>query len=404
METTSPEAVGLSSLRLQRINMLMQEYIEQQKLAGVITLVARRGQIAHWGCFGQIDAEANKPMQPDAILRLFSMTKPITSTALLMLYEEGHFQLDDPVSHFIPGIAKMKVCDDPTAADLRLVEQEQVMTMRQLLTHTSGLPSESPDDSALGMLYKQAQLPNYERTLHEMVQILVELPLMFQPGTRWRYSLATDVVGYLVELISGMPFDAFLEQRIFGPLGMKDTGFFVPPEKLERLAAVHGSAERGGLVRIDTAWLTLSSPPIRFLSGGGGLVSTAADYLRFAQMLLNGGELGGTRLLSRKTIELMTRNHLSPSLLPSYRFDSPQSAHYLRGHGFGLGVRVMEDVAQSGVLGSKGEYGWSGAANTCVWIDPKEEMICLLLPQHMPLWYYPIDRQFKVLVYQAIAD
>lgn len=381
----------------------MQSYIDQHKLAGLITVVARRGQVAHLECFGWMNLEANQPMRPDTILRMYSMTKPITSVAALMLFEEGHFQLDDPVARFIPAFAEMKVCREETAAELQLVEQERPMTMRDLLMHTSGIPHDSPDGSPIEALYHQAELRLADRSLHEMVQALVKLPLVCQPGSRWCYGLSHAVLGYLVDVIGGIPLDTFLEQRIFRPLGMRDTGFSVPPEKHERLAAVYGPAEGGGLVRVDTPYVNSCTQPRRFLDGGGGLVSTATDYLRFAQMLLNGGELDGTRLVSRKTVELMTSNHLPLPLLP-YRLDIPRLDYLCQGHGFGLGVRVMMDVAQAGVLGSEGEYGWAGAATTVVWIDPKEEMICLLLPQFIPPGEYPIDRQFKVLAYQAIVD
>jgi CubicO group peptidase (beta-lactamase class C family) len=403
MEMTSPETVGLSSQRLHRIDALMQKYIDQQKLAGVMTVVARHGQIAHWECFGMMDVEANKPMQPDTILRMYSMTKPVTSVAVLMLYEEGHFLLDDPVCQFIPEFDGMKVCSAATATGLRLVEQERAMTIRDLLRHTSGLPYGSLNGSPVEIMYGQAEVDRSDRSLHEMVQALVTLPLICQPGSLWHYGLSTDVLGYLVEVIAGVPFDAFLVQRIFSPLGMKDTGFYVPQEKHARLSAVYEAAEAGGLARIDRPDVNKFSEPCRLLSGGAGLVSTAADYLRFAQMLLNGGELDGARLLSRTTVELMTRNHLPPSLLP-FHLGEGQFDHETQGHGFGLGVRVMMDVAQSGVLGSEGEYGWGGAASTIVWIDPKEKMVCLLLPQFMPTGLYPIGRQFKVLAYQAIVD
>jgi CubicO group peptidase (beta-lactamase class C family) len=403
MERTSPEAVGLSTQRLHRIHSLMQAYIDQQKIAGLITAVARHGQVAHWECFGWMNLESNQPMQPDTILRIYSMTKPITSVAALMLYEEGHFQLDDPVARFIPSVAEMKVCREATTAGLQLVEQEWAMTMRDLFLHTSGLPHHALARSPIEQLYHQAELTSAGRSLHKMVQTLVSLPLACQPGSRWWYGLSHDVLGYLVEVMSGMPFDVFLQQRIFTPLGMQDTGFELPSEKLERLATVYGRAECGGLVRIEMPVPDTNSEPRPFLSGGGGLVSTATDYLRFAQMLLNGGELDGTRLLSRKTVELMTCNHLSPSLLP-FCLGVRSLDRLGQGHGFGLGVRVMIDVAQAGVLGSAGEYGWAGAASTLVWIDPKEEMICLLLPQLMPSGLYPIDHQFKVLAYQAIVD
>jgi CubicO group peptidase (beta-lactamase class C family) len=400
---TSPAAVGLSSQRLQRIAAVMQAYVEQQKLAGVITLVARHGKIAHWQCFGQADIEANQPMRADTIFRIYSMTKPITSVAAMMLYEEGHFQLDDPVARFLPALAKMKVCRAATASDLQLVEQERPMTVRDLFLHTSGIIDGAPEGSPVEKLYDQADLLRTDRTLQEMVQRLGELPLGCQPGSAWRYGRSTDVLGYLVELMADMPLDDFLARRIFKPLGMVDTGFFVPPEKQDRLAAVYGPGADGGIVRLARPDVTRYTAPQRFLSGGGGLVATTMDYLRFAQLLVNGGTLDGMHLLSHKTVAMMTSNHLSSALLP-YDMGFPPLAHFTRGHGFGLGVRVLTDVAQAGVLGSIGEYGWGGAANTVVWIDPKEAMVCLLMVQFMPPGHHPIDRQFKVLVYQALLD
>jgi CubicO group peptidase (beta-lactamase class C family) len=285
-----------------------------------------------------------------------------------------------------------------------LVEQERAMTIRDLFTHMSGLPSFIAEDSPVEIMYKQAELTRSDRSLQEMAEALVELPLMSQPGSVWRYSHSTDVLAYLVELIGGTPLDLFLEQHIYRPLGMNDTGFYLPPEKHGRFAAAYGPVEHGNLVRLSTqSIIERYTVRGRYFSGAGGLVATAADYLQFARMLLGGGASDGMRLLSRKTVEMMTRNHLPPSL-PSYRFNSERLAHLTRGYGFGLGVRVLMDVAESGVLGSEGEYGWSGAANTIVWIDPKEEMICLLLAQFMPLCHYPIDRQFKALAYQAIID
>jgi len=347
-----------------------------------------------------MNLETKQPIQPDTIMRIYSMTKPITSVAVLMLYEEGHFQLDDPVARFIPELAEMKVCREVTADGLQLVEQEQAVTIRDLLLHMSGLPYDSPAGSPVEVLYHQAELTSSDRTLQAMVQALGKLPLASQRGSVWRYSLSTDVLGYLVEVIAGIPFDAFLEQRIFKPLGMPDTGFYVPLEKHERLASVYWP----GLGRVDTPEVNHYTQPHQFLAGGAGLVSTVLDYLRFAQMLLNGGELDGIRLLGRKTVELMTVNHLPSHCLP-FRLGPPEVDHLTLGHGFGLGVRVLLDATQVGFLGSEGEFGWSGAANTAFWVDPKEEMICLFMTQFMPAFViYPVERQFKVLAYQAIVD
>lgn len=404
METVTPEQVGLSSQRLARLAPLMQSYVDQGKLAGLITLVARRGQVAHLQCFGQADIAAGKPMQPDTILRIYSMTKPVTSVALLMLYEEGRFQLDDPVAEFIPAFKEMWVCLDEAAGGGSIVTPaERPVTIRQLLTHTSGLcypnPKGSPAERLLWRSDQEAENTTPEETLAEWVPRLAGVPLAWQPGSRWQYGFSTDVLGYLVEVISGLPFDRFLQERIFSPLGMVDTGFTVPPEKLDRLATLYGPAQEGGLKVLDGAPASEYARPRRFFSGGSGLVATTGDYLRFAQMLLNRGELDGVRLLGRKTVELMTMNHLPAALLP-YGFGDNALQH---GRGFGLGVFVVMDVAQHGLLGSVGNYGWSGAAQTHFWVDPQEELIAMVMPQYMPEDRdYPLREQFRVLVYQAL--
>ena len=400
-----PEEVGLSSERLKHINKVMQGYVDENKLAGLITMVARRGKVAHFECFGMMDIESNKPMQPDTIFRIYCMVKPITSVSVMMLYEEGHFQLDDPVSKFIPEFKKVKVFVKKTEAGIELADLEREITIRDLLTHTSGLAAEGwTKDTPVDEMYQEAEIATrWDETLEEKVGRLVKLPLAHQPGSVWRYSISTDVLGYVVEVISGMSLDAFLEQRIFKPLGMEDTGFYVPKEKMGRFAALYRAGEEGGLERTDMPeWGDFSKRP-RFLSGGGALVSTASDYMRFAQMLLNGGELDGTRLLSRKTVELMTTNHLPNGLIP-ISIGSGKLEYVIKGYGWGLGSAVLTDVVQSEVLGSEGEYMWGGGANTFFWVDPKEELIALLMTQFIPVGYYPIERQFKVLTYQTIVD
>lgn len=398
----APKEVGFSAERLQRINAKMQIYVEQDKLGGTVTLIARRGQVCHFECIGQRDREAGKPMTCDTIFRIYSMTKPITSVAALMLYEEGHFQLDDPLSNFLPAFAHTKVYAGQTMTGMRLVEQEQPMTIRHLLTHTGGLSYGWFEDSPVEALYRQEKMMERNVSLAEFTDKLAHLPLLTQPGTAWRYSLSTDVLGHLVEVISGMTLDRFFAERIFRPLGMKETAFTVPHAARERFAAVYGpdtESGNGGIKVLDAPADSSFTRQRRFLSGGGGLVSTAADYVRFAQMLLNGGELNGTRLLSRKTVDLMALNHLPATLLPLRIGDS-----VIGGYGFGLGVSVLMDVAGSGVLGSVGEYGWSGAATTRCWIDPQEELVGLFLTQFMPSGHYPITREFKTLMYQALVD
>lgn len=405
MNTITPEEVGVSSARLNRIGKAMQSYVDERKLAGLITMIARRGQVLHFECFGMMDIEADKSMQPDTIFRIHSMTKPITSVAVMMLYEQGDFQLEDPVSRFIPGFKDVGVFVNATESGIELAELEQEVTMQDLLTHTSGLvygdPEGSPVEAVVWQADREAEKVTPDETLEEWIQRLVRLPLAHQPGTKFHYGLSTDVLGYVVEVISGVAFDAFLEQRIFVPLGIVDTGFYVPQEKIGRLAAMYGPAEGGSLQVVDAPETSEYSKPKRFLSGGGGLVSTASDYMRFAQMLLNGGELNGVRLLSRETVELMTMNHLSDELIP-IQLDPLTS--YLKGHGFGLGFAVITNVAQSGMLGSEGAFWWGGAANTFFWVDPREKLIGLIMPQFMAVAHYPIQREFQELCYQAIVD
>jgi CubicO group peptidase (beta-lactamase class C family) len=399
MDTATPEEKGFSAKRLSRISTVMQRYVDEGKLAGLIAMVARCGRVLYLERCGMMDLEAAKPMQFDTIFRIYSMTKPITSVALMMLYEEGEFQLNDPVSKFIPEFAEVKVFAGAAEESFEVTDLEREITMWHLLTHTAGLSYDFWEDSPVDAMYLEADLHQADRTLEEMIHKLVTMPLVFQPGSAWRYSMATDVLGYVIEVISGMPFDEFLEQRILKPLGMDDTAFYVPEAKLDRLAAAYGPTENGGIELLDAPATSQYCSPPRFLSGGHGLVSTASDYMRLAQMLLNGGELDGARLLGRKTVELMTMNHLPDELIPIQ-----MPPHTLHGCGFGLGFRVLVHAAQAGRLGSEGEFGWGGAASTSFFVDPKEELIGLLLTQLIPSRYYPIREEFKVLIYQALID
>jgi CubicO group peptidase (beta-lactamase class C family) len=398
MNTVTPEEVGLSSARLERLRTVMQGYVDQGKLAGLVTLVARRGEVAHFDCFGMMDIEAGKPMRPDTIFRIYSMTKPITCVAFMMLFEEGRFLLNDPVSKFIPEFADLMVFVGTTETGVVVTDMDREITIRDLLTHTAGLGYGFVDETPVEKMYQAEEFFTLvlQPSLPEMIQRLVRLPLAHQPGTCWRYSMAHDVIGHLVSVIADRPFDVFLEERVFGPLGMEDTGFFVPGDKLDRLAALYQPGETGGITLLDAPATSPFLNPDNTPSGGGGLVSTASDYLRFGQMLLNQGEADGTRLLSRKTIELMTMNHLSDELLSAGSGPGP-------GMGYGLGFGVLVDVAQSGGLGSEGLFGWSGAAATRFWADPREELIGLLMPQ---LFFgdEPIGDLFQNLVYQAVVD
>ena len=317
---TKPEKVGLSSARLERINTLMQNYVDEEKLAGVVTMVARRGKVVHFERFGLMDIESKKPMQLDTVFRIYSMSKPITSVAVMMLYEEGRFQLNDPISKYVPEFKEVKVFVKKTEEGLELADLERQITIRDLLSHTAGLGYGWNDDPPFDEIYREADLFNREGTIKDLVEKLTKLPLLYQPGTKWHYSVSVDVLGYLVEVISGKPFDEFLEERIFYPLGMKDTAFHVPEENWDRFPTSYEPDENGGIKVYDTSSTSRYIKPTSLFSGGGGLVSTAEDYMRFCQMLLKGGELEGTRLLGRKTVELMTMNHAPEELGSGVRF------------------------------------------------------------------------------------
>jgi CubicO group peptidase (beta-lactamase class C family) len=397
MKRCTPEEAGLSSERLTRIDAMAQRYVDEKKLAGLVTLVARQGQVVHFSTHGVQDLETGVPMGPDTIFRIYSMTKPITTVALMMLYEEGKFQLRDPVSGFLPEFTATKVW----AGEGQLVDPAREMDIYDLLTHTAGFSYGGYEETGISVdrLYDEAGLDSIDISIEEMVRRLARLPLMYHPGQKWFYSVATDVVGRLVEVISGRPLDAYFEERIFKPLGMEDTAFYVTEDKIGRFAALYGPGEEGGLKLLDDPATGEYAKPPRLLAGGHGLVSTTGDYGRFCQMLLNAGELGGTRLLSRKTVELMTMNHLPESMIP---IGWPPDV--MHGYGFGLGFRVRVDDAQAGLLGSVGEYAWGGYASTSFFVDPKEELFAILMPQLLPSGYYPILEEFRVLVYQALVD
>ena len=402
MEIIAPEQAGFSPERLQRVNHVMQGYVDSGRLAGIVTLLAREGQVFHFERFGLSDIKSGKPMDLDAIFRIYSMTKPITTAAVMFLYEEGHFQLDDPVAKFIPELGDLKVCTGMGQTGPTLVDLQRPVTIKHLLTHTGGLSYGQLQDTPVDDMYRQADVLNPDTTLKEMIGKLGQLPLVSQPGSAWRYSVSTDVLGYLVEVIAGVPFDRFLKERIFEPLGMEDTGFYVPEHSLDRLANVYALGKEPGLRPLDNALVNRYKRPHSMFSGGGGLVATASDFLRFSQMLLDGGVLNGTRLLAPKTVELMTMNHLPEALLP-FSVTSARS-YEMNGCGFGLGFRVVMDIAQHGILASEGTYSWGGSASTVFWVDPDEELIAILMTQLIPSGQHDIWREFQVAIYQALIE
>jgi CubicO group peptidase (beta-lactamase class C family) len=378
----------------------MGQQVKEDRLASAVALVARGGKTVYLRSVGMRDREAGVTMTPDTIFRIASMTKPITSVAVLMLYEEGHFQLGDPVSRFVPEFKDAKVLAEPSL-DADVIAAERQVTIRHLLTHTSGLAYHW--DEVLGTRYKEAGITHGlledDDLLGEDMPKLAAVPLLHQPGEKWTYGLSTDVLGRVVEVVSGMSLADFFRERIFEPLRMKDTGFYLPEEKVARLAAVYGPDPEGGLKRLGDGILgdapmtyTTTYPhegPKKYYSGGGGLCSTVGDYARFAQMLLNGGELDGARLLSPKTVELMTADHVG---------------ELSEDFGFGLGVSVRRSLRESGELGSVGTFGWGGFWYTTFFIDPEEELIGVCMAQLYPSGGATLNSRFPTLVYQSIID
>jgi len=397
-------ALGLSAERLRRTDGWMDRLVEEGKLAGLSVTVARRGSVAYSRWTGLADRERGTPMAEDTIVRIYSMTKPLTSVAIMMLYEEGRFQLDDPITRFLPFFANQRVLAGGSRGKLETVPALRDITFRDLLTHTSGLTYGFMESTLVDALYRSegVDFQASDATLAEVVERAARQPLLAQPGTAWNYSIATDVLGHLVAVISGRPFDEFLQERVIGPLGMVDTGFHVPAGKIPRFGANYGRSPDGTLALIDDPATSRFTTAGRIPSGGGGLCSTAGDYLRFCQMMLNKGELNGVRLLGRKSVELMTANHLGGDMAAMGQARFSESSY--EGIGFGLGFSVMLDPARAQVLGTPGEYAWGGAASTAFWIDPAEEMVVILLTQLTPSSTYPIRRELRVLTYQAIID
>jgi CubicO group peptidase (beta-lactamase class C family) len=402
------DAAGMDPDRLARIDEhLRGRYVEPGKIAGCQVAVLRRGSLAHFSSLGYADRERQLPVRDDTIWRIYSMTKPITGVALLSLYERGLFQLTDAVSRFIPQWTGLKVAETGPGGQAHLVDPVRPMNVRDLMMHTSGL-GYGPDNADLDpeLISSRNRAPSRsDDDLETMVSRLASTPLRFHPGTHWLYSLGIDVCGRLVEILSGRRFDEFLSSEIFGPLAMDDTGFHVPTAHAGRLAASYARSSRKELVLVDdpTTSSYLAAP--RFLSGGGGLVSTTSDYLRFCQMMLGGGELDGRRVLGPKTVELMTLNHLpGGGEMAGFALPGGYGEVGFDGMGFGLTMAVSAGPVASGVIGSKGEYSWGGAASTIFWIDPAEELIVVFMTQLLPSGTFNFRGQLKALVYPAIVD
>ncbi len=395
LPVSDPQSVGMDPARLERIGPAMRRYIDQGLVPGTVTAIMRRGKLVHFEVNGSMNVADGAPMQADTIFRIASMTKPITSVALMMLWERGLFQLRDPVHRFLPEFAAARVSttSDASATTGELVALERPIQIRDMLTHTAGLAN-----NYLGNVeyYREVMEQRPDDDLEAYVQRLASLPLNYQPGSAWQYSGATDVVGRLVEVISGVPLDQFLTREIFAPLGMPDTHFFLDPDKADRLAAQYRPGDDQKIVLDDPAgeasrWV---SGPKKLFRGAGGLVSTAPDYLRFQQMMLNGGELDGTRLLAPATVSLMIDNHTGdlPLWLPG------------PGMGFGLGYGVVVDRGAAATPLSEGAAYWGGAYCTLSWFDPDQQLVAVLMTQVRPYTHINVRQDFQALAYQAIVD
>jgi len=405
--TISPDHAGMSAAALKRIERHLEtRYLDSGRFPGAQLLIYRRGGIVHQSVHGFADVERKAPVKSDTIFRIYSMTKPITSVALMMLVEEGRVALDEPVHKYIPEWAHLGVYQAGLAPLFLTRPTARPMQVVDLLRHTAGLTYGFQNRTNVDAAYRAQKIGEIEKagTMATMIADLAKIPLEFSPGDAWNYSVATDVVGYLVETISGQPFEQFLQQRIFDPLGMKDTGFHVPAEKAHRFAACYAADGKGGMTLQDDPTTSSFLAPPSFISGGGGLCATASDYLTFCRALLNGGTLGDVRLLSPKTIALMTSNHLPGGRDLTEMSKSLFSEASYAGVGFGLGFSVTMDPAKTLIPGSAGEYAWGGAASTAFWIDPREELIAIFMTQLLPSSAYPVRRELRTMVYSAFTD
>jgi CubicO group peptidase (beta-lactamase class C family) len=401
-----PDAAGFDAARLERLTEHFEErYVATGKTVGCQMAVARGGKLAYWRSLGLMDRERDKPVGDDTIWRIYSMTKPITSIALMQLYERGLFQLTDPVHRYIPEWRDLKVGELQPDDTIRMVEPFRPVSVRDALTHMTGLAGSlipgHPTDDRFRVAVSAAP---HGMTLEKVCSLLADFPLKFQPGTRWNYGLSTDICARLVEILSGESFDRYLQVHVFEPLEMVDTGFWVPEESQDRFAACYRHRSGTPPQLMDDPAQSSYRRRRSYLSGAGGLVSTSADYLRFCQMLLGGGELSGRRIIGRKTLELMTCNHLPDdgelSLLATGGFGEAE----FNGVGFGLGFAIGKGPGVTATAGSVGEFYWGGAASTAFWVDPTEDLTVVFMTQLFPSFSYPFRAQLRALVYQALAD
>ncbi len=400
--------LGFSPQRLARIDAFLEEkYVSAGKLPGTLTMVARHGDIAHLGLTGHADVASGTKLAEDTIFRIYSMTKPVTSVALMMLVEEGRIALEEPVHRYIPEWRNLAVFNAGThRTGFQTTAVKRPMQIVDLLRHTAGLTYGFQLRGNVDAAYRAHKIGEIEKagTLEDMIKTLATMPLEFSPGDAWNYSVATDVCGWLVQVVSGQKFEDFLADRIFKPLGMFDTGFHVRDGQAHRLASCYQPNKSGGIDVQDNAATSDFRKPASFISGGGGLVSTAGDYMKFAQMLLNGGTAGGHRYISRKTLDLMTANHLPGNSSIAAMSKSLFSEAAYEGIGFGLGFATTMRASATLMPGSDGDYFWGGAASTFFWIDPEEDLVGLFMTQLIPSSTYPVRREVRTMVYAALDD
>ncbi len=403
MTLVKPESVGFSTKRLERLHALMQQTVDQKQLAGVVTILARHGKVVDYRVYGQRDMASGTPMTKDTIFRDYSMTKPVTGVAMMILYEEGKWLPSDPISKYIPEFAHLKVFSGVDAnGKMILVEPDHAPTMRELMTHTAGFSygnGKTPADAMYGDLHVRQS-----KNLEEMIDRLAQIPLLYQPGKGWVYSMSMDIEGYIVEKLTGQSLPDFMRDQIFKPLGMRDAAFFVSEAKRSRFATLYENDQHGGLM-LDTTngsnmgnFLTLPTMP----SGGGGLTSTAEDYYRFAQMLANGGELNGARILAPATVHLMASNHVPPSLLTG---EYSIGSQVLRpGFGYGYNCAVVFDPPEANLPEGKGTFFWDGAAGTWFWVDPTNDIVFIGMIQRLKGGSTSVEYLSRNVVYQALVD
>jgi len=403
LKVVSPKSVGLDGKVMGNIrDYLKEQYVEPGKYVGTLTLVARKGEIAYLDALGFMDRENKKAMQEDAIFSIYSMSKPITSIALMQLYEKSLFRLDDPIHWHIPSWRNLRVYESGLYPNFLTSRPNRHMTIRDLLSHMSGLTYDFMLRTNVDAAYRKTKL-QATGDLQAMIDTLAQLPLEFSPGEQWNYSVSTDVCGYLVEHFSGMKLDKYFQKHIFDPLGMQDTGFSCAKEKVNRLASLYEQHPKKGPVLVDPGGAkTARVKKRKMLSGGGGLLSTMSDYYRFCSMLLNQGELDGTRIIGRKTLAMMASNHLPDNRDLTEMSQSAFSETTYQGVGFGLGFSVILDPVKTQSLTDEGEYGWGGAASTVFWVNPKEEMVVIFLTQLLPSSTYQVRRELRSLVYSSL--